>query len=406
MENYSSAIVPHSLQNQNSMELKLHSSMASLRPVPRKLNTVISSHSKFPHFSPPKPSDCSLPSTPLCSYAVPDSKNPTTNSNKVQPRRKNATPTGRFAQKTQTSRKENLPREPKPKLDNTHNRVDQNRQNALFDATTLNVNLIELCEEGKLAEALELMGQGSVADYGVFLAMLNLCEGTRSLEYGKMVHEFLRRSRFRGEVELNNRLIGMYEKCGNMNIARKVFDRMPERNMSSWHLMIIGYTENGAGDDALLVFQEMKEAGIRPESETFALVLAACAREEAVEEGLLHFESIKEYGIVHTIEHYMEVINILGNAGQLNEAEEFIERFEWPEEELALWFLGLAEVRRGEEEEKGARRCGLSPEVVVKGGGCGGAEVMVMEVMVMVKKMKMMMVNGWLRLGGGFGSAT
>ncbi|XP_016185196.1 protein FAR1-RELATED SEQUENCE 5-like [Arachis ipaensis] len=68
-------------------------------------------------------------------------------------------------------------------------------------------------------------------------------------------------------------------------------------------------------------------------------------------------------------------------------------------------------MRRGEEEEKGAWRCGLSPEVMVKGGGCGGAEVMVMEVMevmvmVMVKKMKMIMVNGWLRLGGGFGSAT
>ncbi|RYR43883.1 hypothetical protein S83_026404 [Arachis hypogaea] len=172
-------------------------------------------------------------------------KEPTTNSNKVQPRCKNVTPTGRFAQKTQTSQKENLPRESKPQLDNTHNRVDQNHQNALFDATTLTINLIELCEEGKLAEALELMGQGSVADYGIFLAMLNLCEGTRLLEYGKRVHEFLRRSRFRGEVELNNRLIGMYEKCSNMNIARKVFDRI-ERNVSSWHLMIIGYTENGA----------------------------------------------------------------------------------------------------------------------------------------------------------------
>ncbi|XLR49609.1 hypothetical protein S83_000281 [Arachis hypogaea] len=69
----------------------------------------------------------------------------------------------------------------------------------------------------------------------------------------------------------------------------------------------------------------MKEGGTWPKSETFALVLAACAREEAVEEGLLHFESMKEYGIVPTMEHYMEVINILGNAGQLNEAEEFIE---------------------------------------------------------------------------------
>ena len=182
-----------------------------------------------------------------------------------------------------------------------------------------------LCEEGKLGEALDLMGQGAVAEYGVFLAMLNLCEGTKSLDYGKRVHEFFRKSKFRGDVELNNRLIGMYAKCGSMKIARKVFDRMPERNIRSWHLMIGGYTENGVGDDALLVFQEMKEAGIQPDSETFVLVLAACAREEAVEEGLMHFESMKEYGIFPGMEHYIGVVNIMGNAGQLNEAEEFIE---------------------------------------------------------------------------------
>ncbi|XLT24549.1 hypothetical protein HN873_055841 [Arachis hypogaea] len=56
------------------------------------------------------------------------------------------------------------------------------------------------------------------------------------------------------------------------------------------------------------------------------------------------------------------------------------------EEELVLWFLGSMEVRRGEEEEKGARRCRLSPAVVVKGGGCGDAEVMVMEVIVAGKR--------------------
>ena len=43
-------------------------------------------------------------------------------------------------------------------------------------------------------------------------------------------------------------------------------------------------------------------------------------------------------------------------------------------------------MRRGEEEKKVARRCELLPEVVVKGGGCGGAEVMVMEVMVAGKR--------------------
>ncbi|KAG5106398.1 hypothetical protein JHK82_043368 [Glycine max] len=69
----------------------------------------------------------------------------------------------------------------------------------------------------------------------------------------------------------------------------------------------------------------MKQAGVPPDGETFELVLAACAQAEAVEEGFLHFESMKEYGIVPSMEHYLEVINIMGNAGQLKEAEEFIE---------------------------------------------------------------------------------
>ncbi|XP_061352647.1 pentatricopeptide repeat-containing protein At2g15690, mitochondrial-like [Gastrolobium bilobum] len=265
------------------MELKLHASMAS----------------------------SSSPTPPFCTYAVPDAS-------RLHPRR-NGTNKGRS---TPPLRKGSHSNEPKLKLDEG---VHQN-QNAPFSRSSLNVDLLGLCEEGKLNQVLELMGQGVVADYSVYLALLNLCVDTRSLESGKRVHEFLRRTNFRGDIELNNRLIGMYGKCGSMMDARKLFDEMPERNISSWHLMISGYTVNGLGDDGLLIFQKMKQAGIPPDGETFALVLAACARAEAVEEGFVHFESMKEYGIVPSMEHYFEVINILGNAGQLNEAEEFIEK--------------------------------------------------------------------------------
>jgi pentatricopeptide repeat protein len=169
------------------------------------------------------------------------------------------------------------------------------------------------------------MGRGVFADYSVFLSLLNLCEDSKSLELGKRVHEFLRRSKFGGDVELGNKLIGMYLKCGSVKDARKVFDKMPERNICSWNLMISGYTGNGLGKDGLLVFKKMKQQGIVPDGETFALVLAACALVEGVEEGLVHFESMKEYGIVPGMEHYLGVVNVLGCAGQLHEAEEFIE---------------------------------------------------------------------------------
>lgn len=159
----------------------------------------------------------------------------------------------------------------------------------------------------------------------IFFSLLKLCEDSKSLELGKRVDEFLRRSKFGGDVELCNRLIGMYVKCGSVKDARKVFDKMPERNVGSWNLMVSGYNVNGLGNDGLLVFKLMKKQGVAPDEESFALVLAACALVDGVEEGLMQFESMKEYGIVPGMEHYLGVVNIFGCAGQLDEAQEFIE---------------------------------------------------------------------------------
>ncbi|BAU02983.1 hypothetical protein LR48_Vigan10g003200 [Vigna angularis] len=273
------------------MELKLHTSMATVGSISSAANSVVFTHSST--------------SIPICTYAVPDSS-----------RRRNGNNTSRSTYKTSPWGKGNHPIEPKLKLDHQN-------QNALLP---LNVDLVALCEEGKHDRVMELMGQGATADYRVYLALLNLCEHTRSLELGKRAHEFLRRSTFRGDVELSNRLIGMYSKCGSVKDARRVFDQMQERNTASWHLMIGGYTANGLACDGLLAFQKMKHAGVPLDGQTFELVLAACAQAEAVEEGLLHLESMKENGIVPRVEHYLEVINIMGNAGRLNEAEEFIEK--------------------------------------------------------------------------------
>nr|AFK49152.1 unknown [Lotus japonicus] len=273
------------------MNLKLQASIASAVSLPRTRNSIVPSHLNF------------ASSKPLCNYAAPD---------KLHPRR-NGTSNSRSAHKAPHLQKanNNTSIEPKLKLDQS---VHQN-QDTPFAASSSNADLMSLCEEGKLNQALELMGHGAVADSSVYLALLKLCEDSGSLESGKRVHEFLKKSSFNGEVEVNNRLIGMYGKCGGMKDARRVFDKMPERNLSSWCLMISGYTVNGRGDDGLLVFQQMKQAGVEPDGETFALVLAACARAEAVEEGFMHFESMKEYGIAPCREHYLEVINILGNAG-------------------------------------------------------------------------------------------
>ncbi|TQD79603.1 hypothetical protein C1H46_034828 [Malus baccata] len=196
---------------------------------------------------------------------------------------------------------------------------------------------MRLCEEGKVGEALEFMGRGVSADYGVFCVFLESCDGLKLLEVGRKVHEFLRQSPFRGDIELNTRLVQMYGRCGSMRDARKVFDRMRERSMGLWHSMISGYAVNGQGDEGLLLFEQMRNSGLKPVKETFLVVLAACASAEAVDEGFALFESMtNEYEIVPEIKHYLGLIDVLGNSGHLNEVEEFIEKMPF-EPTVEVW---------------------------------------------------------------------
>lgn len=188
-------------------------------------------------------------------------------------------------------------------------------------------DLVALCRQRKIKEAVELLNQGARADPPTFFELVASCSDAKLLEELKKIHDFYLRSPFRADLQINNKLLEMYPKCGSMKDARRTFDGMPDRNMDSWHLMINGYASNGEGDDGLLLFEKMRNVGVHPNSQTFLAVLAACAGADAVEEGFIHFESMsKDYGIAPRIEHYVAIIEVLGNSGLLHEALEFIEK--------------------------------------------------------------------------------
>lgn len=235
------------------------------------------------------------------------------------------------------------PRSPRPTSPGNKPSPKPNNQNQNDPAPknpkilSIDVDLMGLCNEGKVKEALEFMGRGVSADYGVYTALLELCGEMKAVEDTRRVHEFFRRSRFVNDAELNKKLIGVYVKCGKMGDARKVFDKMPERDMKLWHLMINGYAVNEQGNDGLLLFDELINGGMEPDKETFLAVFAACAGAGAVKEGLMHFESMKNvYGIVPELEHYLGIINVFGKAGYLIEAEELIEKISL-EPSIELW---------------------------------------------------------------------
>ncbi|XVF17588.1 hypothetical protein REPUB_Repub10bG0136500 [Reevesia pubescens] len=142
-----------------------------------------------------------------------------------------------------------------------------------------------------------------------------------ALESGRWLHSYIENNDIRVNVRVATALIDMYSKCGSLEDARLVFDKIHDKDVVAWNSMIIGYALHGFSQDALELFHEMCRIGLRPTDITFIGVLGACGHAGLVKDGWSFFNDMKdEYGIEPKIEHYGCMVNLLGRAGRLEEA--------------------------------------------------------------------------------------
>ncbi|XP_047333715.1 pentatricopeptide repeat-containing protein At2g15690, mitochondrial-like [Impatiens glandulifera] len=211
--------------------------------------------------------------------------------------------------------------------DVTYRRTPNSRRHIpeKYNTSPPDINLIDLCQQGKLKEAVDsIISKGVQPNYREFELLIGLCKSPNSLHLGKTIHESITQSPYIENIELNNKLMQMYADCRAMIDARTVFDKMRERDTRSWNVMIKGYADNEEGDNGLLLFERMRATNIQPNPETFSAVLSACTAEEAIEEGLIYFKLMKEVNKIEPeIEHYSEIVNLLSKAGHITEAIEF-----------------------------------------------------------------------------------
>ncbi|XP_057864387.2 pentatricopeptide repeat-containing protein At1g25360 [Cryptomeria japonica] len=158
-----------------------------------------------------------------------------------------------------------------------------------------------------------------------FAGVLSACSSLAALEHGKQVHAQVVQIGFEPSISVGNALVTMYARCGLIEGAYRVFEAMPELDPISWNAMIAGYAQHGHGNKALLLFEQMLSIGIRPDRITFLCVLSACSHAGLVEEGWKYFDSMTQvYGVPPGTDHYAHMIDLLGRAGCLDEAENLI----------------------------------------------------------------------------------
>ncbi|XP_057854681.1 pentatricopeptide repeat-containing protein DOT4, chloroplastic isoform X2 [Cryptomeria japonica] len=130
-------------------------------------------------------------------------------------------------------------------------------------------------------EALELFRKfvlsGVKLDPVMIVCILPACARLGALQQGKQIHEFILRSGFKSDIYVLNAMIDLYAKCGRIEDALHIFDKMTERDVVSWSSIIAGHSQNGHYYETLRLFREMKLAVVEPSSVTFAGVISACA---------------------------------------------------------------------------------------------------------------------------------
>ncbi|KAL6012053.1 hypothetical protein ACLOJK_002528 [Asimina triloba] len=153
-------------------------------------------------------------------------------------------------------------------------------------------------------------------------SVLAACSDLLDLPKGKQVHSVAIRHEFEHDSLLCNALLVMYAKCGRLTSARLVFDKTVRKDVVSWTSIIDAYGSHGHGIEALVMFKKMTgSGGVAPNSVTFLAVLSACGHSGFVEEARACFVLMKEkYGLDPGPEHHACFIDLLGRAGQINEA--------------------------------------------------------------------------------------
>lgn len=173
----------------------------------------------------------------------------------------------------------------------------------------------------------QMQGEGVWPNHITLGVVVGACAGLLDVEKGREIHVNLIEDGYEADVNAGNALVDMYARCGSLIDARRVFDGMPYRDAVSWNTMIGGYAEHGSCKEAFEVSLQMQSAGLKPDEFTFTCVLSACRHAGLVVEACHFFNHmLRNSYILATVHHYASIIDLLGRAGCLLEAEDFINK--------------------------------------------------------------------------------
>nr|XP_043609653.1 pentatricopeptide repeat-containing protein At4g39952, mitochondrial [Erigeron canadensis] len=197
------------------------------------------------------------------------------------------------------------------------------------DIVTWNTMISAYTHCGQYSEAFSLFYKMISEDVkptvATLIIMLSVCAHKASFEKGEEIKEkYIDEEMLSSSVTLATALIDMYAKCGKLEKAEEIFNKMTNKDVISWNVMISGYSMHGNAMSAIDTFRQMELSNVKPNELTFLAVLSACNHAGLVNEGKALFGKMEDYSVIPTLKHYTCMVDLFGRSGYLVEAENLV----------------------------------------------------------------------------------
>ncbi|CAM6094164.1 unnamed protein product [Calypogeia fissa] len=207
------------------------------------------------------------------------------------------------------------------------------------------------CGQGQKALDLyrQMQREGMEPDNGIFVAVLNACATVGALEEGRRVHERIIETNSESDLYVGNSLLDMYAKCGTIDDAWRVFNKLPVRDAVTWGAMILGYVKCGQGEKGLELYQQMKREGVQPNSVAFLAAVNACASVLALDEGKRIHEDVVLNGMEFDVFVGSSLIDMYAKCGSIEDGRRLFDRM--PSRTAVTWnsmIMGYVKCRQPE----------------------------------------------------------
>ncbi|KAK3024323.1 hypothetical protein RJ639_043005 [Escallonia herrerae] len=209
--------------------------------------------------------------------------------------------------------------------------------------------------QGHVKTATEMFDKMSIKDAASWSAMITGYTKNEMHAEALVTFQDMMASRVQPNLSVLVSALSACSQLGALDQGRLIHMNMPKKDVITWGVILSAFAMHGQAEKCFKLFDEMINDGTRPNEVLFVAILSACSHAGYVKLGQSYFnQMVHRYEIRPSIEHYGCMVDLLGRAGRLAEAEEFISSMR-EEPKAIIWSTLLSTCRTPEDRRTGER---------------------------------------------------